>query len=120
MRNRIHKHTISFKHAFEGIVWALRTQPNYQVHAVLSVIAVGAGFWYQITRIEFLIIIVMIFIGFAIETINTAIERTADAVDTAWREDIKQAKDSAAGAMLLFAIGACIVSAIIFVPYLTS
>lgn len=116
MIKRLHKHTISFKHAFDGIVWSLKTQPNYQIHILLSVLAVGAGFYYQISYYEFLTIIILISVGLALETVNTAIETAADAIDTNWREDLKHTKDVAAGAMLLFAIGAFIAASMIFLP----
>lgn len=116
IRHRLHKHTISFKHAFEGIIWAFRTQPNYQIHLLLSFLALAGGYYYQITYNEFLLLITLIFIGLAIETINTSIEKLADAVDTNFNEHIKVAKDLGAGAMLFFALGSFICACIIFLP----
>lgn len=116
MRHRLYKHTISFKHAFQGLFWALRTQPNYQIHLFLSFLAVGGGFYYGISQSEWLVIIFLIGTGLALETVNTAIECAADAIDTNWREDIGRTKDVAAGAMLIFAIAAFIIACIIFLP----
>lgn len=115
---RFHRHTISFKHAFAGIIWSLKTQPNYLVHFLLSLIALGASYYYQISYIEFLIILTLIFIGLAIETLNTAIEKVCDAVTMDFNEHIKIAKDVAAGAMLFFAFGAWIIASIIFLPHI--
>lgn len=112
----IKKHTISVKHAWNGLKWAFSTQPNYRIHAALSLFALAAGFLFQISYNEFLFIIVLIIMGFSIETINTAIEETTDAIDTKQRPDIGLAKDVAAGAMLVFAIGATIIAVIIFIP----
>jgi diacylglycerol kinase len=55
-----------------------------------------------------------------IETINTGLEQTTDAIDRKIREDIKIAKDVAAAAMLIYAIGASIIALIIFVPRIIS
>lgn len=118
MLRRIRKHTISFKHAFDGVVWAFRTQPNYTIHFFLSILALFLGVVLRISYVEFLIIIVLIGLGLAIETINTAIEKVCDAVDKSFNEDIKIAKDVAAGAMLIFAWMAIIVAGIIFLPKL--
>ncbi len=112
----IKRHTISFKNAFAGLLWAVKTQPNFQIHFALSVISLLAGYFLKISSLEFLIIIMLIFTGLAIETVNTAIEQTTDAIDEKWREDIKIAKDVAAGAMLFFAIGALIIACLIFLP----
>ncbi len=116
IKHRLHRHTISFKYAFEGIFWALKTQPNYQVHLTLALLALGGGYYYQITYTEFLVLLILIFVGLAIETLNTSIEKLSDAVDMNFNEHIKTAKDLGAGAMLFFAIGAFIIAGIIFLP----
>ncbi len=116
MHQIIRQHSISFIHAFHGLVWALRTQPNYRVHILLSLCALVGGWYYRVSYEEFLAIVVLIVVGLVIETVNTAIECTNDAIDTAIRPDIKIAKDVAAGAMLLFAMGSCFVACIIFIP----
>ncbi|PIP63423.1 diacylglycerol kinase [Candidatus Roizmanbacteria bacterium CG_4_9_14_3_um_filter_33_18] len=109
-------HTISFKNAFNGLVWSLRTQPNYRIHLFLSLISIIFGFYLKISSFEFLLIVFLITVGLAIETINTAIEETTDAIDTKIREDIKIAKDVAAAAMLIYAIGTTVIALMIFVP----
>jgi diacylglycerol kinase len=116
IHHRLRKHGISFKHAFEGIMWSIRTQPNYQVHLFLAFVALLGGYFYRISYTEFLIIILLVFVGLAIETINTAIEKTCDAVSLEYNEHLKVAKDVAAGAMLTFAFGAFVIAAVIFLP----
>ena len=112
----IRKHTISIKNAWNGLKWSFSTQPNYRVHLFLSLLAIVGGIYFNISQGEFLTIFVLITLGFSIETVNTAIEETTDAIDTKIRPDIGLAKDVAAGAMLVFAIGALIISGIIFLP----
>lgn len=112
----LRKHTISFKHAFEGLIQALSTQPNYRIHLFLSALALAGGFFFRIRYEEFLIVGLLITMGLVIETVNTAIEETCDAIDEAIRPDIKVAKDTAAAAMLIFAMGSAILAGVIFVP----
>lgn len=112
----IKKHTISIKNAWHGLRWALSTQPNYRVHVLLSFLAIIGGMFFHISQGEFLTVFVLITLGFSIETINTAIEETTDAIDTKVRPDIGLAKDVAAGAMLVFAIGAFLIACFIFIP----
>lgn len=116
MRHIIRHHTISLKNAYAGVIWALNSQPNYIIHVILSSFAVIGGFYFHIMYSEWLIIIILITVGLTIETINTAIEMTTDAISKEHRLDIKIAKDLSAGAMLIFAIGACVISCIIFIP----
>lgn len=120
MQKTIRKHTISFKNAFEGMVGAFSTQPNYRIHLTLSLISISAGSFLRISYYEFLIIGILITMGLVIETINTAIEETCDAIDVTIRPEIKVAKDTAAGAMLIFAIGATVLAGCIFIPRIIS
>lgn len=110
------KHTISITHAFEGMVWAFKTQPNYKIHFLLSVLALLASWFLRVSYFEFLLVLSLVVIGIMVEAINTAIELTTDAIDKEWREDIKFAKDVSAAAMLIFSFGAIVIAGIIFVP----
>lgn len=110
------KHSISIKYALEGMVWAFKSQANYRIHFILSIASLLASYFLHISYIEFLIILILIFIGIMVEAVNTAIELTTDAIDKEWRTDIKLAKDVAAAAMLIFSFGALIIAGIIFIP----
>ncbi|QQG44828.1 MAG: diacylglycerol kinase family protein [Candidatus Roizmanbacteria bacterium] len=112
------KHTISFKNAFAGVFWALKTQPNYKVHLFFSFLALIGAWFLKVSYVEFLIIVLLITAGLTIETINTAIEVTTDAIEKKWNEDIKVAKDTGAASMLFFAAGAFLIACIIFIPKL--
>ena len=106
----------SFENAFRGVFWAIKTQPNFKIHFSLAFLSILGGFVLKISYGEFLIILTFIFVGLMIEMLNTAIEKTNDAIDKAWREDIKLAKDLSAGAMLVFSFGAFLTAIIIFGP----
>ena len=116
MKKMLHAHRISFKNAYAGMKWAFFTQPNYRIHFLLSIISIGAGIFYSISNFEWLTIFMLITIGLVIETVNTALECTNDAITTKIKPEIKIAKDVAAGAMLIFAIGAASIAFIIFFP----
>lgn len=118
MRHIIHRHTQSFGHAWRGVLHALRTQPNFVIHLVISTCALLLGYMVNISIIENILIIFVIMGGLAIELLNTAIEEACNAIDSTFREEIKIAKDAAAGAMLIYAIGAIIIAALIFLPKL--
>lgn len=112
----IKRHHLSFKNAFNGIKWALKTQPNYKVHLFFSLLALLMSWFFNISQIEFIIIFLLIIIGFVIETINTGIEATTDAITKQMRDEIRIAKDVSAAAMLIFAIGAVLIAGYIFIP----
>jgi len=112
----INKHTVSFKNAFNGLIWVFKTQPNYRIHMFFSILALIGAWYFEISFIETIIIILLIILGLVIETINTGIEATTDAIDKHIREDIKIAKDVSAASMLIFAIGASLIACFIFLP----
>lgn len=112
------QHTISVRHAVDGLIWALKTQPNYRIHILLSFLSIVASIVLKITHLEFLLIVFLITVGLVIETLNTGLEQTTDAIDRKIREDIKIAKDVAAAAMLIYAVGATIIAGMIFLPRL--
>ncbi|MFS8158681.1 MAG: diacylglycerol kinase family protein [Candidatus Roizmanbacteria bacterium] len=116
MKKIVSKHIHSFSYAYAGMMWAFREHQNYRIHAFVSLVAVLCGEAFHISPIEWMILLLTIVLGFVIETVNTAIEATLDAVDVNWREDIRIAKDVAAGAMLIYSIGALTIAAILFIP----
>lgn len=112
------EHTISFKNAFSGFIWVIKTQKNFKIQLFLSLLSLVGGIYFKITYEEFLVIGVLITVGLVIEVINTAIEEAIDAIHKDWQEAIKIAKDVAASAMLIFSIGAFIIACIIFIPHI--
>ena len=118
MREVLRKHHISFKNAFSGLFWALRTQPNFRVHFILSVLAIALAIYLRITYIEQTIILFTIVLGLTAEMINTSIEAMTDLITKEWRKEAKIAKDVSAGMMLMVAITATVVAVIIFRPYI--
>ena len=112
----IKKHTISFHHAFEGLKWVVSTQANFKIHIFFSILSLLGAWFFRISYNEFLIIITLIAVGLVIETINTGIEETIDAIHKDWSPEIKIAKDVAAASMLIFAVGSATIAGIIFIP----
>ncbi len=116
MKKLIRQHTISFKHAFDGLFWAFTTQPNFRVHVALSLFAIALGYVFQITPVEWTIIVFTIVLGITGELVNTSLEAITDLVTQEWKKEAKIAKDVAAGMMLFIAFGATLVAMIIFGP----
>lgn len=113
---RIKKHHASFKNAFQGIIWVVTRQHNFQVHLLLSLAAIILGLLLNITDMEMLIVLTVIFFGLVTEMINTSIEAITDLVTIEWRKEAKIAKDVSAGMMLIVAFGALVIGVYIFLP----
>jgi len=108
----------TFRYAFEGILHVLRTQPNAQIHAAISVAVVIVGLWLQIDRLEWAILLVMMAVVWVAEFVNTAVEAAVDLSTMEQHPMAKVAKDVAAGAVLVAAILAVIVGLLILGPLL--
>lgn len=73
-------------------------------------------FLIPITQMEKIFLVFAIMFGLVVELINTAIESVVDLVTQEWRLSAKIAKDVAAGAMLITAVGTAIIGLLIFLP----
>lgn len=118
MHSLLKRHTISFRHAFDGVFWAVKTQPNFRVHLCISFFVLLFAKIFVVTRVELLILLFTILLGLASEMVNTALESMTDLITKEYRTEAKIAKDVAAGMMLVISIGATVVGLVIFIPYL--
>ena len=109
----------SVRHALAGVRRMMRCQHNAWVHAVSTVIVLATAFLLRITAGDWCWIILAISIVWTAEALNTAFEFLADAASPEFHPLVRDAKDVAAGAVLLTAIAAAIIGIIIFWPYLT-
>jgi undecaprenol kinase len=108
----------SFKHAFLGILFCLRSERNMQIHATATVLVLLIGTYVQVTKMEWLVLLLTIGGVLSLEMVNTALEKTVD-LATAERHPLaKIAKDAAAGAVLVFSCIAVVIGLVIFIPYL--
>lgn len=113
-----HKHTISFVHAFQGIWTALVTQANIRVHFIVGSLVLFLSVYLQINTGQIVDLLVAISMVIMAEMVNTSLEFMSDAVTMEHDENIKMAKDVAAGAVLLTSIFAAIIGMFVFIPKL--
>jgi diacylglycerol kinase (ATP) len=106
----------SFRYAFRGLADLFRTQPNARFHLAASVAVLAAGFWLDISRLEWVAVVLCMALVIALEAANTAIEYLTDLVSPDYHPLAGKAKDVAAGAVLVAAIGAAAVGALVFLP----
>lgn len=110
------KRAKSFRYAFAGIWSLISTEHNARIHCIAAICAVTAGIIFNISAIEWTVIVLCIGAVLAAESFNSAIETLSDRVSSSYDEAVKRTKDIAAGAVLLTAIAAATAGLIIFVP----
>lgn len=108
----------SFRYAFAGIVFMLRSQVHARWHLLATIIIIASGFAFHVGRGEWLALILAMALVWTAEAINTSIESACDAITKDKHPLIGHAKDVAAGAVLIASIFAVIVAALVFVPKL--
>lgn len=108
----------SFRCAGKGIAFMLRTQHNAWIHAAITALVVLAGALLGVSRGEWCWLILAITSVWTAESFNTALEIIVDIASPQQRPAAGRAKDIAAGAVLLCALGASVIGAIVFVPHL--
>lgn len=106
----------SFKYAGQGIFTAFKTERNMKIHVCVMVLVIILGIILKISKSEWLICVMLFAIVISGELFNTAIETVVDMVMPYKNEKAKIAKDVAAGAVLVLAIGAAICGGVIFFP----
>lgn len=110
----------SFRFAWEGVVYAFRTQRNFRIHCAISLAVVVAGALTGLTVEQWAILAAVMGLVFQAELINTAIEAITDRASPDIHPLAKVAKDCAAAGVLVSAVAAVVVGALIFLPELAA
>jgi len=106
--------SVSF--AVKGAVKLIRTEHSVMVQFTLGILMTIAGFYFNITKTEWLFQILSIGLVMSIEGLNTAVEKVADFIHPDYHERIGFIKDIAAGAVLFAAFTAIAIGIIIYAP----
>lgn len=111
---KIKKLVDSFNNAISGILYAVRTQLNIKIHLVVAFIVMSASLFYDITKIELIILSSTIILVVFAELVNTAIEVAIDATTNYYHPLAKIAKNISAGAVLITALNSIFIGYLIF------
>ncbi|MGT2742138.1 diacylglycerol kinase family protein [Streptococcus plurextorum] len=107
----------SLEFASTGVLTAFREERNLKKHLVSGILVTISGLIFQITALEWLFLLLAIFLVIAFEIVNSAIENVVDlASDYHFSMLAKKAKDMAAGAVLVISGYAVLTGLIIFIP----
>ena len=107
----------SFGHAFRGLKVLLQTQHNARIHAAATLLVVAAGALFGISPVEWALVALAVASVWTAEALNTAIEFLVDLASPELHPLAAKAKDVAAGAVLVAAIGSLIVGVLVFGPH---
>ena len=108
----------SFKFAIKGIKTMLISQHNAWIHVAATILITLTGLYSGFDKFEWCAIVLAVIAVWTAEALNTALEFLADAASPEFHPLIEKAKDVAAGAVLISAIGSVIIAALIIIPYM--
>ncbi len=110
----------SFVYAGAGIIKGF-AERNMRVHGIAAFVVIVLGFYFGISELEWVLVLILMGLVWSAELVNSAIEELANLV----RDELglgyratKRARDLAAGAVLVLATVAAIIGGLIFLPRL--
>lgn len=106
----------SFRYAFEGFRIAWREEFNFRFDVVCGIVAVVLGWYFDISTVEWLVVIFLIGFVLMAESFNTALEELCDMYRPVHDPHVAKIKDLSAGAVLLAAVTSLVIGSIIFLP----
>lgn len=104
----------SFSFAINGIKLCLKSERNFRIHTVAAFYIILFSLFYDFTAVEYAVLIITIVLVIFAEMANTAIEFAIDLESQSYNVIAKNAKDVAAGAVLITALGAVITGIFLF------
>ncbi len=106
----------SFRFAFAGLTYLLRTQRNARIHVLVGTAVCIMGVWLRISRVEWAVLVFTIALVIILEGLNTAVEAAIDLASPGIHPLAKAAKDLAAGMVLVAAVASVVVGLLILGP----
>lgn len=116
----IAKRAKSFVHAGRGVGLFLKTTHNSWIQIVLFCLAIFLGYYFSITETQWIFLMLTGGFVFSAEAFNTAIEIDIDLTSPEYHLYARNAKDVAAGAVLIASVTSAIIGVIIFLPHIVS
>lgn len=106
----------SFGYAVAGVQSCVMKEANFKIHIAVAILVTIAGFYFNIAKIEWMVLALCFGFVISMELVNTAIEQLCNFIHVGHSPVIKIIKDVAAGAVLVSAIAATACGLIIFLP----
>ncbi|HNH01752.1 MAG TPA: diacylglycerol kinase family protein, partial [Leptospiraceae bacterium] len=98
------------------ILLLIKEEHNARIHLFAAFLAISLGFYFSLSSIEWICLLITIGLVISLEAVNSAIENIADFISPERHKQIKKIKDLSAGAVLIVAIVAFVVGLILFLP----
>ncbi|MGX7415163.1 diacylglycerol kinase family protein [Aerococcus christensenii] len=116
---KTHSYRESIGYALEGLFFAFKQERNIRFQSVMMGFVILCAFFFGVSRVEWVILLLCCLMVLAAELANTCVEWLVDLVtDNHYSLIAKRVKDIAAGTVFLTAVFSVVIGGIIFIPYL--
>jgi diacylglycerol kinase len=108
----------SFTYSFKGLRKIIQEEQNLKIQLIFGLIAAILGITFQVSRTEWMVLIISSTLVIFAEVLNSAVERVTDVLKPRINDYVKEIKDIMAAAVMISAISSVIIGIIVFYPYL--
>ncbi|HRZ95898.1 MAG TPA: diacylglycerol kinase family protein [Candidatus Moranbacteria bacterium] len=116
--NRFQQFKKSFAHAARGLTYVVKHEKNFQTELVAALLVILAILWFEVTRAEMVVLLLVIAGVLVMELFNTVVERVVDILKPRVHPYARLIKDLMAASVLVASILALLVGILIFFPYI--
>jgi len=113
----------SFGFAFSGIWQAIKKERNIKIHLTFTILVILVGLYFNIAKVEWLALIIIISLVLAAEIMNSSIEELCNLLKEKLNLEFSETtliRNFSAGAVLILALASVILGLLIFLPRLFS
>ncbi len=105
-----------FSYAFQGLIFLISKDKNIRFHLVLLLILILFSWYFHISTLEWISVLLCSALVICFEALNTILERICDKIEPNIHPEIKIIKDASAGVVLIASIFSLVIAGIIFIP----
>ncbi len=106
--------------AISGMFFLLKNEDSIKVQSLFFLLFIFLGYYFEITKNEWIIHIILIGFILTAEALNTVAEKICDFINPKHDDRIKLIKDISAGAVSFAVISSLIILIIIYYPYISA
>ena len=106
--------------AISGMFFLLKNEDSIKVQSLFFLLFIFLGYYFEITKNEWIIHIILIGFILTAEALNTVAEKICDFINPKYDDRIKLIKDISAGAVSFAVISSLIILIIIYYPYIST
>lgn len=106
----------SFAAAYQGLIYVFKTQKNAWIHLAATIGVIAVSTFLQLSRVEWVAILLVIGLVWMAEFLNTSLEAIVDLASPEIHPLAKIGKDVGAASVLIAAFISILIGALILIP----